>query len=81
MQRAYLFLIATTLLWSGNFVVGRATNDSIGPLSVIHQGAGYAGGHVLLSPWLYKAMFSKKGLNTEQWIKMAVMAIIGVSCI
>ena len=77
MQRAYLFLIATTLLWSGNFVVGRATHTSIGPLTL--STGRWLLVVILLSPWIYTALFKKK-LTAQQWLRMSIMAVIGVSC-
>ena len=76
MQRAYLYLIAAPLLWSGNFVIGRATHASIGPLTL-------ASGRwlvvlILLSPWVFKAL-RRKHLTALQWSKLCLLAFVGVS--
>ena len=57
-------------------MVGRATHASIGPLTL--SSGRWMLVVILLSPWLFKAVF-KKGLNAEQWLKMTVMAVVGVS--
>ena len=77
MQRAYLYLIMAPLLWSGNFVIGRATHASIGPLTL--SSGRWLLVLALLSPWVYKVMLTRS-LTAVQWIRLIVLAIIGVSC-
>ncbi len=75
MQRAYLYLLLTNLFWSGNFIVGRATHASIGPLTL--STGRWLLVALLLSPWLLKVIVGKK-LNADEWLKLGFMAIIAV---
>jgi len=73
MQRAYIYLLLTNLFWSGNFIVGRATHASIGPLTL--SCGRWLLVALLLSPWLFKVISQGK-LNSTQWLKVAFMAVI-----
>ncbi len=75
MQRAYFYLILTNLLWSGNFIVGRATHASIGPLTL--STGRWSLVALLLTPWLFKVISERK-LNGHEWFRLSVMAIIAV---
>ena len=76
MQRAYLYLTAAPLLWSGNFVIGRATHSSIGPLTL--STGRWLVVLMLLSPWVYKVITQKR-LTPHQWVRLSLLAFIGVS--
>jgi drug/metabolite transporter (DMT)-like permease len=76
-MRAALFLVLTSLLWSGNFVISRATNADIGPLTL--STARWCVVAALLLPWtIYKLKLAK--LTLLQYLKIALMAILAVSC-
>ena len=75
MQRAYLYLLLTNLFWSGNFIVGRATHASIGPLTL--SSGRWLLVAALLSPFAFKVVSEKK-LNPSEWLKLSFMAFIAV---
>ncbi len=72
---AWLVLLATLLLWSGNWVVARAVRDDIAP------GIATAGRLVIvlaiLLPIALRSLLGKRGvLNSKDW---AVLAALGLS--
>ena len=75
MQRAYLYLLLTNLFWSGNFIIGRATHTSNGPLTL--STGRWLLVAILLSPWLIKVITAKK-LDRGEWISLSFMAVIAV---
>lgn len=75
MQRAYLYLLLTNLFWSGNFIIGRATHASIGPLTL--SSGRWLLVAILLSPFAYKVVSDRK-LNLREWLKLSFLALIAV---
>lgn len=76
-RRALLLLIITALLWSGNFVVARATNAAIGPLTLSLSRWFIV--TILLLPWVIIRL-RQKPLHASQYLRVFIMAVLGVSC-
>ena len=76
-MRAAIFLVLTSLLWSGNFVISRATNADIGPLTL--STARWCVVALLLLPWTIHRLRLAK-LTLLQYLKISLMAVLAVSC-
>lgn len=69
--------IATTLLWSGNFVVARGLSDAIGPLTLSFWR--WVVAIVFLFPFAIKSLLSDKSWLKENIAYLSLVSLLGVT--
>ncbi len=74
---AYLLLTLTTLFWGGNFVVGRAVHESIPPISLAWWRWLVAA--LIILPLVIKPLWQSRHILRENWLKLGVMSLLGVT--
>lgn len=73
----YLLLIATTLFWSGNFVLGRAVNATIPPLALSFWRWVFA--LLLLLPFAWRELHRHRALLLQSWRSLTLLAVLGIT--
>jgi len=74
---AHLLLVLTTLFWSGNFVLARATHLDIPPLTLAFLRWGLA--LLILLPWVAPALWRERQLLRQHWKMLLLLAWLGVA--
>ncbi|RAU17134.1 EamA/RhaT family transporter [Nitrincola tibetensis] len=73
---AYLLLIATTLFWGGNFVVGRAVSAEIPPLALSWWRWTFA--LVIILPFSAHLLWKKRHILGRDWLYLLLVSFLGV---
>lgn len=76
MPPPYLLLVIATVIWGGNFVVGRAIHDDIGPLSLNFWRWAVSG--VLLAPFAITALKNDFDLIKKHFRLIVLLALTGM---
>ncbi|MXR38200.1 DMT family transporter [Craterilacuibacter sinensis] len=74
---AYLLLVLTTLFWSGNFVLARATHASIPPLTLSF--ARWAIALLVLLPFGLKPAWQQRALWLPYWRRLLALGVFGIA--
>ncbi|WP_269531074.1 DMT family transporter [Chitinimonas sp. BJYL2] len=74
---AYLLLTLTSLFWSGNFVVARATHAAIPPMALSF--GRWLIALMILLPFALRPMWRDRALLRAQWQRVALLGAIGVA--
>ncbi|QNM96135.1 DMT family transporter [Chitinimonas koreensis] len=74
---AYLLLTLTSLFWSGNFVIARATHAAIPPLALSF--GRWLVALALLLPFAFRPAWRDRALLAAQWRRIALLGAIGVA--
>ncbi len=74
----YILLILTTLFWAGNFVLGRAVNAVIPPITLSFWR--WALALLILMPFSIRHLISQRSLIMRNWKNLVVFGILGISC-
>ncbi|MGL6072061.1 DMT family transporter [Craterilacuibacter sp.] len=74
---AYLLLVLTTLFWSGNFVLARATHASIPPLTLSF--ARWAIALLILLPFGLKPAWQQRALWLPHWRRLLALGVFGIA--
>ncbi|MDD2900447.1 MAG: DMT family transporter [Desulfuromonadaceae bacterium] len=74
----YILLILTTLFWAGNFVLGRAVNTVIPPITLAFWR--WALALLILLPFSMRHLISQWPLLKKSWKKLIPFGILGISC-
>jgi drug/metabolite transporter (DMT)-like permease len=74
----YILLILTTLFWAGNFVLGRAVNTVIPPITLSFWR--WALALLILLPFSLRHLISQWSLLRKNWEKLIIFGILGISC-
>ncbi|MGQ5525306.1 DMT family transporter [Chitinimonas sp. PSY-7] len=74
---AYLLLTLTSLFWSGNFIVGRATHASIPPMSLSF--GRWVIALVILLPFTLNRVWHNRIALRESWRRVLLLGAIGVA--
>ncbi|MDD5105396.1 MAG: DMT family transporter [Desulfuromonadaceae bacterium] len=74
----YILLILTTLFWAGNFVLGRAVNTVIPPITLSFWR--WALAFLILLPFSIQHLISQRLLIRKSWKNLIYFGILGVSC-
>ena len=73
---AYLLLIATTLFWGGNFVVGRAVSAEIPPLALSWWRWTFA--LAISLPFSAHLLWKKRHILRRDWLYLLLVSFLGV---
>ena len=74
----YILLILTTLFWAGNFVLGRAVNTVIPPITLSFWR--WALALLILLPFSLRPLISQRSLIRKSWMNLTVFGILGIAC-
>ncbi|MFA7405801.1 MAG: DMT family transporter [Pelobacteraceae bacterium] len=74
----YILLILTTLFWAGNFVLGRAVNTVIPPITLSFWR--WALAFLILLPFSIRHLISQWPLIRKSWKDLIYFGILGISC-
>ncbi len=74
---AYLLLILTTLFWSGNFVLARATHASIPPLTLSF--ARWAIALMVLLPFGAAPAWRERARWLPHWRRLVLLGVLGIA--
>jgi drug/metabolite transporter (DMT)-like permease len=74
----YVLLIFTNLFWAGNFVLGRAVNSIIPPIALSFWRWTLA--LLFLLPFSMRHLISQWPLLRNNWKKLILFGILGISC-
>jgi drug/metabolite transporter (DMT)-like permease len=74
---AYLLLLMPPLLWSGNFVVGRAYAEQISPITLSFWRWVLAA--IILLPFVIKSVWNHRQLIKNNFVSLLVLSATGVS--
>lgn len=74
----YILLILTTLFWAGNFVLGRAVNTVIPPITLSFWR--WAIALIILLPFSLQHLISQRSLIQTSWKNLTVFGILGIAC-
>lgn len=75
--RAWALLVAATLFWSGNFVLGRAVNADLPPVGLAFWRWTIAA--VVLLPFAGPSLWRRRELLAPNWRALAVLSVLGVA--
>ncbi|EXJ12082.1 MULTISPECIES: DMT family transporter [Nitrincola] len=73
---AYILLIATTLFWGGNFVVGRAVSAEIPPLALSWWRWAFA--LIIILPFSLHLLWKKRHILRRDWLYLLFVSFLGV---
>lgn len=73
---AYLLLIATTLFWGGNFVVGRAVSADIPPIALSWWRWVFA--LIIVLPFCLHVLWKKREILQRDWQYLVLVSFLGV---
>jgi drug/metabolite transporter (DMT)-like permease len=74
----YILLILTTLFWAGNFVLGRAVNTVIPPITLSFWR--WALALLILLPFSLRHLISQRSLIRKNLKDLILFGILGISC-
>jgi len=74
---AYALLTLTSLFWSGNFVVARATHAAIPPMTLSF--GRWLIALLILLPFAYQRVWADRARYVENWRRIALLGAIGVA--
>jgi len=74
----YILLILTTLFWAGNFVLGRAVNTVIPPVTLSFWR--WALALLILLPFSLRHLISQRSLVLKNWKNLILFGVLGISC-
>ncbi|GLR15186.1 DMT family transporter [Chitinimonas viridis] len=74
---AYALLTLTSLFWSGNFVVARATHAAIPPMTLSF--GRWLIALLILLPFAYQRVWADRSLYAENWRRIVLLGAIGVA--
>lgn len=74
----YILLILTTLFWAGNFVLGRAVNTVISPITLSFWR--WALALLILLPFSLRHLISQWSLLRKNGRELIVFGILGIAC-
>ena len=74
----YLLLVLSALFWAGNFVLGRAVKSSVPPVGLAFWRWTIA--LAILLPFSFPHLRSQWRLVRDNWRKLALYGILGVTC-
>lgn len=77
MRFAYFVLIFPPLLWAGNYVIGRAVVDQIGPVNLAFWRWLLAA--LVLLPFVAGPLWRQRRIIQKNWLALTFLAITGVS--
>jgi drug/metabolite transporter (DMT)-like permease len=75
--RAWALLVAATLFWSGNFVLGRALNAELPPVGLAFWRWTVAA--LVLLPFAGPSLWRRRALLAPQWRRLLVLSVLGVA--
>jgi drug/metabolite transporter (DMT)-like permease len=75
---AYLFLILTTLFWSGNFVLGRAMHLVVSP--IVMAELRWLLALLLIFPFLLPKLKKNKVIILKHWPILTLLSVLSVAC-
>ncbi|KOY82295.1 DMT family transporter [Lysinibacillus macroides] len=73
----YVLLLLATLLWGGNFVIGRAVSDDIPPLTLAFLR--WCVAFMVFLPIAYRSLKREWPLLKEHWLIVLILSLTGVA--
>lgn len=73
----YLYLVLTTLFWSGNFVIGRGVHDIVPPIALSFWRWGVA--LLILLPFATHHLWRQRALALKSWRFLVTQGVLGVT--
>jgi len=73
----YVLLVMTMFFWGGNFVVGRAMHDEIGPVAMSFWRWSIA--WLVFLPFAWRDMRAQAGLIKQHWFRLAALGVLGMT--
>jgi drug/metabolite transporter (DMT)-like permease len=73
----YLALLVTALLWSGNWIVGRAIYQDVPPVALAFLRWVLAA--VVFLPFVARGLWEQRAVVAGEWKRLAVFSLIGVT--
>jgi drug/metabolite transporter (DMT)-like permease len=73
----YFLLLVTTFFWGGNFVVGRAMHDEIGPVAMAFWR--WAIALMAFLPFAWRDLRAQAGLIRKHWRRLALLGVLGMT--
>ncbi len=73
----YLALLATALMWSGNWIVGRAIYQDVPPVALAFLRWVLAA--VVFLPFVARGLWDQRAVVAGEWKRLAVFSLIGVT--
>lgn len=74
----YLLLILTTLFWAGNFVLGRAVNTVIPPITLSFWR--WALALLILLPFSLPQLITQRKVIRKSWQDLLLFGLLGIAC-
>jgi len=74
---AYLLLIITVLLWSGNIIVGRAAHENVPPIALTFWRWTLA--LVVVMPFAWRHVMRDRAVLLRSWKVLVILSITGIS--
>jgi len=73
----YVLLIIATMIWGGNFVIGRAISDQVPPLTLAFLR--WVVAVTIFLPFVWKEIIANKQVIKQHWKALLLMALTGVA--
>jgi drug/metabolite transporter (DMT)-like permease len=73
----YLLAALAPLFWSGNFILGRALNQTIPPIALSFWR--WAAALLIVLPFALPRLRSQWGLVRRHWVVLSLLAVLGVT--
>ena len=77
LQSPYLRLIIATLIWGGNFVIGRAVSDQLPPF--VLSFCRWCTALLVLLPFAWRKLVSEKRVLQKNWLAILLMSLTGIA--
>ncbi len=72
-----LLALAATLLWSGNFIISRAVNKDIGPVSLAFYR--WLSASIIIAPFAWKKFNEERKVVTENYRYLLIVSLTGIA--
>lgn len=73
----YIALLATAILWSGNWIVGRAVHEDVPPVALAFLRWSLA--LVVFLPFVVRGLWDQRAVIADEWKRLAVFSLVGVA--
>jgi len=73
----YILLIIATMIWGGNFVIGRAISDQVPPLTLAFLR--WVVAVAIFLPFAWREMVANKQIIIEHWKALLLMSLTGIA--
>ncbi|WP_137939068.1 DMT family transporter [Chitinivorax sp. B] len=74
---SYCLLVLTSLFWSGNFVIARATHAAIAPMTLSFMRWTIA--LLILLPWVGPRAWAQRQMLRQHWRRIVLLGVLGVA--